>query len=185
TVTKASYSILVQTTDQSGATGTSQLTITVPNVAPVVTLGDSAFLAVGDEFTATGSFTDPDANTWTATVNYGDGDPTSDLTLDGKSFTLSHTYTHEGTFNVVVTVTDGPGASDSAAQLVFTYVLGPTASDSSTSPPGGSSTVAIKDSVSATLNHSSSATDSAEIAVAVLPNNAPPGSSTIVAAVLD
>jgi hypothetical protein len=54
-----------------------------------------------------GSFTDPDADTWTATVDYGDGSGTQPLTLSGKNFTLNHTYTSSGTFTVTVSVDDG------------------------------------------------------------------------------
>ena len=47
----------------------------------------------------------PGADTWTATVDYGDGGGGA-LALDGKTFALSHTYLVAGTFTVTVTVFD-------------------------------------------------------------------------------
>ena len=71
--------------------------VTVRNVAPVVTLDPPAPVAVGTAFTLAGSFADPGADLWSATVNYGDG--TGDLPLalaaDG-SFTLDHAYDTAG-----------------------------------------------------------------------------------------
>ena len=45
-------------------------------------------------FTGSGYFTDANVagHTFTATVNYGDGSGTKPLTLQGTTFTLSHTY---------------------------------------------------------------------------------------------
>ena len=56
-----------------------------------------------------GSFTDADfaGNTFTATVNYGDGTGTHALPLVGTTFTLSHHYTALiGSFVITVTVTE-------------------------------------------------------------------------------
>ncbi|MHB8955111.1 MAG: SdrD B-like domain-containing protein [Pirellulaceae bacterium] len=60
-------------------------------------------------------FVDPDPDVWSGTVDYGD-DPTSEsLVIDqeGRSFALNHTYTHEGTYTVTVTVEDNRGGSHS------------------------------------------------------------------------
>lgn len=81
------------------------VTVTVSNVAPVVDAGADVALPTG-VLSRAGSFTDPGTDTWTATVNYGDGGGAVDLTLVGKTFALSHTYA-QGTFTVTVTVNDG------------------------------------------------------------------------------
>ena len=48
-------------------------TATVANVAPIVGAFAGATLLPGETYTASGSFTDPGADPWTATVDYGDG----------------------------------------------------------------------------------------------------------------
>ena len=83
--------------------------VTVLNVAPAVTItGGQPELDEGDQFTAAGSFTDPGADAWTATVDYGDGTGVSPLTLNpDKTFALDHTYLDNGNFTVTVRVFDG------------------------------------------------------------------------------
>ena len=80
-------------------------TVVVANVAPVVQFHA---LAAGAEGKLPGGFfTDPGEESWTATVDYGDGTGVSDLLLNGKRFELSHSYTKAGTFVVKVCVNDG------------------------------------------------------------------------------
>lgn len=72
-----------------------------------------------------GSFTDADfaGDTFTATVNYGDGTGTLPLQLNGTTFVLSHNYGGLlGTFPITVTVTDNEGLSGSGSTTV-TVVL--------------------------------------------------------------
>ena len=76
------------------------------NTAPVVDAGPDDEIDEGDTFTSGGSFTDPDADSWTATVDYGDGSGVENLPLDGKNFDLSHQYADNGTYEVTVTVDD-------------------------------------------------------------------------------
>ena len=78
-------------TDDYGGTATATFTVTVNNVAPSVDAGGDATIDEGGSISRSGSFTDPGTDTWTATVNYGDGSGTNPLTLVGKTFSLSHT----------------------------------------------------------------------------------------------
>jgi HD domain/PKD domain len=82
-----------------------------PDPAPVVTVpGGLLFLGV---YNVSGSFTDSDfsADTFTATVDYGDGSPvqTLKLTSGSPTFKLAHAYAILGTHTVTVTVTDDQG----------------------------------------------------------------------------
>lgn len=62
----------------------------------------------GGVLATSGYFADPDAETWTGTVDYGDGGGVHPLALDpDKTFDRSHAYTADGTYTVTVTVTDG------------------------------------------------------------------------------
>src|SRR5262249_15467808 len=87
----------------------------VGDIAPIA-YGDpyaNTYLSVGDTFVASGYFTDPGADTWTGTVDYGDGTGLQSLTLNpDKTFTLSHTYTTVGQFSVNVTIYDTLWPSD-------------------------------------------------------------------------
>jgi putative cell wall-binding protein len=75
--------------------------------APVVSAGSDATVTIGSTFSRSGSFTDPDDEGWTATVDYGDGSGPVPLTLNsGKTFSLSHLYAGTGAYTVAVTVED-------------------------------------------------------------------------------
>jgi hypothetical protein len=89
---------------------TATFTMTVNNVPPSVIAGSDTTIPKGGAFSASGSFTDPGADAWTATVNYGDGSGDEPLALNSdKTFSLGHEYLHSGTFTVTVTVTDDDG----------------------------------------------------------------------------
>lgn len=100
------YTVRLIVTDNVGVADTSFAAAAVANVAPAVAPYASATLLPGETYTANGTFTDPGADPWGATVNYGDGSEPETLILTGKSFTLSHTYIAQGTFTVTVRVSD-------------------------------------------------------------------------------
>jgi hypothetical protein len=117
----ASYAVTVRATDNGtpSLNDTQTFTINVNNVAPTVNPLPPATVCQGDTYTAAGSFTDPGADTWSATVNYGDGSGDQALALNAdKTFNLSHTYTATGSYPVTVTVSDDDGGSGSATATV-------------------------------------------------------------------
>jgi Ca2+-binding RTX toxin-like protein len=95
-------------------------TTQVINVAPEVTVPADATIDEGGTFTGSGSFTDPGtSDTWTATVDYGDGTGAQPLTLNAdNTFDLNHVYTAGGTFTVTVAVTDDDGGSGTGSFVV-------------------------------------------------------------------
>jgi hypothetical protein len=103
------YTVGLRVTDPGSLSATDTVQITVINVSPVVdilqaTVNNLRVLA------GTGSFVDPGADIWTATVRYGDGTGARVLSLNpDKSFSLSHTYARNGTFTVQVCVRDDDG----------------------------------------------------------------------------
>ena len=100
------YAVRVIVTDPLGLADTATTTVTVRNVAPTIAPLAGATLLPGETFATTGSFADPGADEWTATVDYGDGSGTQPLALDGGAFTLSHRYARAGTFTVTVWIAD-------------------------------------------------------------------------------
>jgi hypothetical protein len=66
------------------------------NEVPVVNAGADAIIDEGDTFSQSGSFTDPDADTWSATVDYKEGAGAQTLAPAGKSFALSNLYEQNG-----------------------------------------------------------------------------------------
>ncbi len=87
--------------------------VKVVNVAPSVSAGGDAGISEGAAFSRTGSFTDPGAaDTHTATVDYGDGTGVAPLAVTAaRTFSLSHVYADDGTYNVDVCVTDDDGGT--------------------------------------------------------------------------
>ena len=109
----------------------------------MVAVGGNAALAEGGTLTRAGSFADPGADVWTATVDYGDGSGLKPLTLDpDKTFTLSHGYTDNGTYTVTVVVNDGLASSLPASFTVVVTNVAPTATLSNNGPVAEASTVA-------------------------------------------
>ena len=95
----------------------------VANVAPSVDAGGDTSLAEGDTLSRSGSFSDPGADTWTATVDYGDGTPVGALTLNpDKSFSLSHTYADDGSYSVTVTVADDDASGSASFSVTVANV---------------------------------------------------------------
>jgi DNA/RNA endonuclease G (NUC1)/PKD repeat protein len=101
-----SHPVQLVVTDNDGLTDTLFTTSTVANVAPTVGPFAGATLLPGEAYAATGSFTDPGADPWTAVVDYGDGTGSTMLALSGTSFALAHTYRTPGSFTVTVGVSD-------------------------------------------------------------------------------
>lgn len=84
------------------------------NTAPVVNLPAVGTLVEGPNGSTyldlAGSFEDPDADSWTATVDFGDGWGAQTLGLDGaKGFLLQNPYYAAGSHTVTVTIDDGNG----------------------------------------------------------------------------
>ncbi|HET9426217.1 MAG TPA: DNA/RNA non-specific endonuclease [Gemmatimonadaceae bacterium] len=113
-----SYAATLTVTDKYGAESRVTTTITIANVAPAVPPLSGASILRGESYASAGIFSDPGADTFTATVNYGDGSGTTGLALDGSSYSLSHTYGTAGTFTVTVTITDDDGGATSRTAIV-------------------------------------------------------------------
>ena len=126
------FSITVRVTDDGTPTLSDFETISVsvteePNTAPTVNAGADGAVDEGDTFSSAGSFTDPDTDVWTATVDYGDGSGPQALALNtDKTFALSHVYEDNGSYTVTVTVNDDRSGSGSDTATVTVSNVAPT-----------------------------------------------------------
>ncbi|MGQ0648937.1 MAG: DNA/RNA non-specific endonuclease [Gemmatimonadaceae bacterium] len=111
------YTVRLTVTDVLGLANTVTTTATISNVAPAIGALSDATLIRGETYTASGSFTDPGADAWTATVDYGAGAGAIPLTLTGKTFTVGHTYAQAGTFTTTVRIADDDATSTATVTI--------------------------------------------------------------------
>jgi Ca2+-binding RTX toxin-like protein len=129
------YRVRVIAADTGGVSASQDLTIAIANVAPAIFAGGNVTINEGGSLQRDGVFTDAGDETWTATVDYGDGSGLQPLSLLGKTFALAHTYVDDGDYAVTVHVNDqadsglgqfvvhvanvAPTASAGSDQMVF------------------------------------------------------------------
>ncbi|UCE35890.1 MAG: PKD domain-containing protein [Thermoplasmata archaeon] len=136
------YSPQLTVTDSDGATDTLTFTVNVANVAPNVDAGSNQVVNEGTPVSVSGTFSDPGAyDSHSATWSWGDSNtspgsvseenipPYSTGTVSG-----SHIYMDQGTYIVILTVTDDDGDSGKDRLTVTVLDLAPTA-EFSWSPP--------------------------------------------------
>lgn len=92
--------------------------VTVVNVPPQVSSIAGATLLQGETYSSSGSFSDPGADMWTATVDYGDGTGGRPVSISDKAFALQHVYEPAGTHAVRVSVTDDDGGVGTSSTTV-------------------------------------------------------------------
>ncbi|MGV8909826.1 MAG: PKD domain-containing protein, partial [Propionicimonas sp.] len=116
------YDVMLTVTDNQGATGTVTHTVTaVGNVKPVAAF-TSTVTNLAVSFTASGS-SDPDGTLASYSWDFGDG-------ASGTGVSPNHTYATAKAYDVVLTVTDNNGATDSVTHSVTTVApTGPIAQD--------------------------------------------------------
>lgn len=130
--------IALQVTDTNNVVQTSSKKVVVRNVAPEIAPIADQMLAHDAAFKLAGSFNDPGENEWTATVDYGDGEGPQPLTLDGKSFMLSHSSPVSGIVTVrVCDDAEGCGEATFAVTVqeptpIAAVILGPKNADEGT-----------------------------------------------------
>ncbi len=113
----AQYS-LVSSDDFSSPFTVDWSTNTANNTTPYVQSLQNETIDQGATYSASGSFTDPDSTSWTATIDYGDGSGVQPLTLSGMSFSLSHQYNMAGTYTVALSITDNQGATGTITAII-------------------------------------------------------------------
>lgn len=130
---EGSYTVILTVEDPAGMIDLATQTVTVNNVAPSVSLDGMSDALTGDPSAGSGSFSDPGADTWSLTVDYGDGSPAVTIAdVPEGSFPLGHIYADDGDYTVTVTVDDGDGGVTTATTTAHIINRAPTADASST-----------------------------------------------------
>jgi autotransporter-associated beta strand protein len=113
-----SYTVRLLWRDQHGAFNLGDLPVTILNRPPVIEPLADVTLEPGERFLLSGQFSDPGADRWTATVDYGDGAGRKILPLQDQQFTLINHYAQPGFYTVTVDVKDDDGGVSQESLLV-------------------------------------------------------------------
>ena len=109
TTDNGSGSVIVQASDGEHDVATDTFDWSVANVAPTADAGVGQSGSEGSPVSFTFTCSDPGtADTWTGSVNWGDGNSESlgAVTCNSGTFGASHTYADNGSYTVTLTVTD-------------------------------------------------------------------------------
>jgi hypothetical protein len=119
------YTFQVTVEDDDGGTFYEYTTITVYNVAPVVSIDDIVrpneyFIVPGShELDLKASFSDPShGDSMEYEVDWGDGTIMTGTMPFGNTFSESHTYMDSGTYLLTVTVSDDDGGIDTTTTMI-------------------------------------------------------------------
>lgn len=120
-----SYTVSVKVRDVDGDCYEDSFHVDVANVAPEVKINSSGNIREGETFICSGSFNDPGADEWTATVDFGDGRGEIPLDLSGdKTFSVGHCYNSFGNYTVSVKVRDKDGGEGGDTVLLWVQSRG-------------------------------------------------------------
>jgi len=115
--------------DRRGGVDTATVDVVFMNEPPSVDVGPDVELVGESTLSRQGAFTDPGADTWIATVDYGDGSGERALPLSpDKTFLLAHSYSACGAYTVTVIVEDDDGGVGEDSLTVSVALAHPTAS---------------------------------------------------------
>ncbi len=118
------YEVTLIVSDGDGGTASSNLTITVDNVAPAIAPLEDRSSDEGQAVVFDFSFSDPGIlDTHTVVWDFGEG---NQLTVNSEQLTVSHTYADNGEYTAILTVTDNDGASTTETVIVTVSNVPPT-----------------------------------------------------------
>lgn len=119
------YTVTMKLTDTDGDVYEDSFQAEAANVAPVVNITSNTDIWTNETVICYGSFTDPGKDTWSATMDFGDGRDAKELKLDSDgNFSASHSYNFSGSYTITVTVIDDDGGIGQAVQRVSVRTRG-------------------------------------------------------------
>jgi len=120
------FTLSVTVTDDDGGQAEVQAAVMVNNVAPAITaLSNSsapdAQTRLGAPVTLTGTFSDPGADAHEILIDWGDGDSleTIPIAAGARTFSVDHVYENPTANQIVVTLRDDDGGSDTGTSEVY------------------------------------------------------------------
>jgi len=119
--------VSVTVTDDDSGSGTDSKSVDIANVAPEITSASFNATSVAcsaNTVTLTVAFDDPGADTWIATIDWGDGSPVETVDPATSPISRPHTYALAGVYTATVVVADDDGGSDTApASITVNYTI--------------------------------------------------------------
>lgn len=107
------FTVNVRVTDNHGQSSVDSSTVTVSNVAPVISAESNRTVVEGAIVTVNNTFTDVgSADTHFVNVDWGDGNGDGQAATAGVQLSINYTYADNGVYIVVVNVTDDNGGWD-------------------------------------------------------------------------
>ncbi|WP_163992383.1 PKD domain-containing protein [Pyxidicoccus caerfyrddinensis] len=123
-----SYYVRISVTDDDGGEDTVYVAVHVLNVAPVITAYPPGItLDEGQAAVVPITFTDPGADSWTLSVDYGDG-YSDGVWTSSQEHTFQHVYYWPGTYSLRLWVWDGDGGQHEVTIPVVVRNLAPVVS---------------------------------------------------------
>ena len=106
------YTVSLTVTDsRSASSDPAGTSAQVSNVAPAVNAGADKSVSAGDAVEIAPSFTDGTDGPWSYAINWGDSHTQNGTRNSAGAISATHTYASQGTYKVLVTVTDRFGAA--------------------------------------------------------------------------
>ena len=147
------FTVSIAVTNSQNQTGIASFTVTVVNIPPTVNPIPDQTAIVGAQFNlGSVTFTDPGTDeTYTSTINWGDGSPTSPGTVSDTigpggtsgSVAATHVFTAPGTYTGTVSVTDSNGGTGTQTFVVVVSSAAPVISTIPTQTVSEGSTLTL------------------------------------------
>ncbi len=154
------YAIGVSIVDDDGGTGSAGTSVTVNNVAPVITSASGDSILEGGTASVSAGYTDVGTlDTHTATIDWDDGTSDGPSAVSGGSVSGSHAYGDNGTYTVTITVEDDDTGTVSTTVAVNVANVAPTLSFDTSGAISFAGGPAFLGRVNREQTHDASATD--------------------------
>lgn len=101
-------------------------TFSIISIMPELTSIPDLTITAGENYTASGSFTDINSSSFSAIIDYGEGNGYEPFVLDGNNFTINHQYNTAGTYLLQLSIQDDYGVYGSTfATITVEEASGP------------------------------------------------------------
>ncbi|MBI4326904.1 MAG: PKD domain-containing protein, partial [Chloroflexi bacterium] len=110
-------------TDDDGGRATADVMVVVNNVLPTVNVSGNTAIDEGQLAAFSGSFSDPGADTWRGTVDFGDGSSLPLVLRADKTFGFTHVFTMAGTYNVRLSVADDDAGAEGGGMAAIAVTV--------------------------------------------------------------